>query len=73
MLVNTVHDSLMFDYIPDELEYLAGMIVDVMENIGKYAEVYYPHIDFSWLICPLKADVEIGTHYGAMDHYEVVR
>jgi len=69
MLVNTVHDSLVYDYHPAELDDLVDLAVDVMENITVYAKDYFPHIDFSWLTCPLKADVEVGTHYGAEEHY----
>lgn len=43
----------------------------VMENIKEYAKIYMPDIDFSWLICPLKADMDIGTHYGTMQELEV--
>jgi DNA polymerase-1 len=70
MMVNTVHDSLVIDAHPDEVEELVELGCDVMANIPTYAKTYMPHIDFSWLICPLKADVEIGTHYGSKIDYE---
>lgn len=73
MLVNTVHDSLVFDVHPDELSELAILTVDAMENVAELAKTYYPNVDFTWLTCPLKADVEVGTHYGAEEHYEVLK
>ena len=73
MLVNTVHDSIVFDVYPGELDSLVELCVDVMENVLLYAREYAHNINMDWLICPLKADVEVGTHYGAMDHYEVRR
>jgi hypothetical protein len=36
-----------------------------MENVATYAAQYAPGLDFSWLRTPLKADIEVGTHYGA--------
>jgi len=35
-----------------------------MENVKDYSKEYMPGIDWSWLIAPLQADVEVGTHYG---------
>ena len=66
---NTVHDSIMFDIYPGEVDIIAEASVDIMENISKHAAVHMPGIDFSWLISPLKADVEIGSHYGSLSKY----
>jgi uracil-DNA glycosylase family 4 len=70
MLVNTVHDSIVLDVHPDEIDEVAALCVDVMENIKHYASIYMPNVDFEWLICPLKADVDVGTHYGAYVDYK---
>lgn len=64
MMVNTVHDSLVIDYHPDELEAVSHLCVDVMENIPDYAKEFMPGISFKWLKVPLKADLDIGNHYG---------
>lgn len=64
MIVNTVHDSIVLDAPYDEISEVANLCVDVMEHIVDYAKEYFPNIDFSWLLSPLKADVEVGTHYG---------
>jgi len=70
MLVNTVHDSIVLDVPPEEIDTVAALCVDVMENIaGVYSKQYFPNVDFSWLRSPLKADVEIGTHYGVESSY----
>lgn len=72
MLVNTVHDSLVGDVYPGELDSFAELCVDVMENIKEYAAVYFPHMDFSWLKIPLEADIEVGSHYGALSPWEAL-
>jgi len=69
-LVNTVHDSIMFDVFPGELDHLCLMVKDVMENITTdYGSEYFPDLDFTWFTCPLVADFEVGTHYGSLGHY----
>lgn len=73
MIVNTVHDSIVIDVPADEVDSVAELCVEVMENIKSYAPEYFPNLDFTWLLSPLKADVSIGTHYGAeMDMKEWV-
>jgi len=69
--VNTVHDSIVLDVVPAELEDVAELCVDVMENIALYASEHMPHLDFSWLRAPLRADVDVGTHYGALESYDM--
>ena len=71
VLINTVHDSVLSDVYPGELEDLAELQADVMVNIVEYAKEYMPDIDMSWLICPLKVDVEVGDNYGSLEHYTV--
>jgi uracil-DNA glycosylase family 4 len=69
MLVNTVHDSIMLDCHPDEVLEVHDICVEVMENIATMAKHYMSEMDFSWLACPLRADVEIGRHYGTMQDF----
>ena len=68
--VNEVHDSIVLDVPNWEIQTVAEMCKDVMENIMVYAKDYFPDLDFSWLKSPLKADVELGTHYGTEIAYE---
>lgn len=68
--VNTVHDSLVIDYHPDERDELVALAQDVMENVVDYAKEWMPGLDFSWLKVPLVSDVEYGTHYGSYGFYE---
>ena len=68
--VNEVHDSIVLDVPNHEVDEVAVLCIDAMENIKDHAVDYFPDIDFSWLISPLKADVEVGTHYGAEIPYE---
>lgn len=70
MFVNTVHDSLVIDYHPDERDEIVKLSMDVMENVVDYAAEYMPGIDFSWLKVPLVADVDYGTHYGSYGFYQ---
>jgi len=72
MIVNTVHDSIVLDVPPGEISNIANLCVAVMEGIIDMAAFYAPGLDFSWLTCPLKVDVEIGTHYGAEEAYHTV-
>jgi DNA polymerase-1 len=65
-LVNTVHDSIVLDVPKKEILPVATLVKDVMENVKTYAKDYMPDIDMSWLKCPLKADVDVGSHYGAL-------
>lgn len=70
MFVNTVHDSLVIDYHPDERDEIVKLTTDVMENVVDYAAEYMPGLDFTWLQVPLKADVDYGTHYGSYGFYQ---
>jgi len=72
LMVNTVHDSIMFDVWPAELDDLIALCKDVMENLPTtYSHKYFPGLDFSWFTVPLKIDCETGSHYGSVKHYEV--
>jgi DNA polymerase-1 len=69
LLVNTVHDSLVVDAHPDEVDEMAELCKNTMNNVKELAKNYMPHVDFRWLVCPLKTDVAIGTHYGTEEDY----
>ena len=71
MLVNTVHDSVVLDVPPEEVNEVAAMVKYAMENIVEVYGKYFPRLDLSWMICPMKADAETGTHYGAEEKYNV--
>lgn len=70
LVINTVHDSILFDVYPGELEEVYKLCMDVLQNIVEYAAEYYSHIDLSWLTVPLEADAEEGQHYGSLKEYE---
>ncbi|MFA5035636.1 MAG: DNA polymerase [Candidatus Izemoplasmatales bacterium] len=63
-LINTVYDSVVIDCKKEVVVEVAELFKEIMENVIYWAGIYMPKIDFSWLICPLKADAEIGSHYG---------
>jgi DNA polymerase I-like protein with 3'-5' exonuclease and polymerase domains len=71
MLVNTVHDSLVADVHPKEIDAMAELCKSTMENVKELAKTYMPHVDFRWLSCPLKCDVAIGTHYGTEEDFGI--
>lgn len=70
LIINTVHDEIVFDVYPGELEALVEMGTDVMENLQYYAEEYFPDLDMTWIQVPLAADAEVGTHWGSMLKYK---
>lgn len=72
LMVNTVHDSIMFDVYPGELDDIAWTCKEVMENLPTvYGPQRFPRLDFSWFTVPLKVDLEAGSHYGMVKHYEL--
>jgi len=72
LMVNTVHDSIMFDVFPGELDDVAWLCKEVMENLPTvYGPEYFSELDFSWFIAPLRVDIEYGSHYGNMKHYKL--
>lgn len=67
LMVNTVHDSVMFDVYPGELSDLGELVKEVMEGmITYYGPIRFPGLDFSWFDVPLKVDIEVGSHYGSL-------
>ena len=69
-LMNTVHDSVVTDVVPEELDIVCHTQRMVMENIKDFAADYMPGIDLDWITVPLVADIEVGTHYGVLERYE---
>ena len=68
--VNEVHDSIVLDAPKREIHQVAELAKHCMENVNTLHKELMPGLSFDWLKCPLKADVEIGTHYGAEMPYE---
>ena len=69
MLINTVHDSIATDVYPGELDQIVSLQEDIMENLPRWSADYAPSLNLSWIICPLHVDVEVGSHYGTLEHY----
>jgi DNA polymerase-1 len=69
LMVNTVHDSTLFDTYPGELSNLYALVKDAMINVKEYSPIMFPNIDMSWLTVPLDADIEVGHHYGRIHSY----
>lgn len=59
-MVLQVHDSMVFDCLPHEVEQLSTMALDVFNSLPKLAKEY-----FGWdIIVPLTGDCEFGLDYG---------
>ncbi len=71
LMVNTVHDSVMFDVWPGELRNLAIQCRNVMESIVSIGFDRFPDLDFRWFTVPLAVDLEVGSHYGSLSHYYI--
>jgi len=56
-LVLTVHDSIVFSAVPEEVEALAMFLTDTVTSLER---------KFSWLTVPMKMDFEIGDRWGAL-------
>lgn len=59
IVVNTVHDSIVFDMKTEYVEESSPIILGIMEDISE--------LDF--MLCPLKVDVEVGDNYGELEDY----
>lgn len=70
-MVNTVHDQVMTDTPLYEVPLMAGLIKQTMEGLITTGPSWFPDIDLSWFTCPLKAEIEVGSHYGTLTEYHV--
>ena len=62
LLVNTVHDSIIFDAIESEVEELGRIAITTFNKIPEYALKY-----FNWKITvPITGEVEFGPSWGEM-------
>jgi DNA polymerase I-like protein with 3'-5' exonuclease and polymerase domains len=62
LLVNTVHDSIIFDAPEHEVEEIGTIALDVFKHIPQYVEQY-----FGWKITvPITGEVEYGPSWGEM-------
>jgi DNA polymerase I-like protein with 3'-5' exonuclease and polymerase domains len=60
----TVHDSLVFDYVKEELEELAKLCIKVFRALPQYIEQYY---GFKFNV-NLDGEFEFGPNYGKMEY-----
>ena len=68
MLVATVHDSIVVDVHPDEIEEVAQVVKYIMENVP--AEFLYTTLNGQRVRYPIEADVEIGHNYNDLVDYD---
>jgi len=68
-LIDNVYDSLLLDCPDEEVDEVAKLVSWTMENVKALAPLHFPGINMKWLVCPLKADVEIGDFYGSEEKW----
>lgn len=65
-IILTVHDSLVFDYVEEELERLNKLCLTVASSLPKYIESFF---GFKWTT-KIDAESEIGPNYGSLKGYD---
>jgi len=70
-VILTVHDSVIFDCHVDEVYDVAEIAKTIMENIMHLSDEVFPGIDWSWLKCPIRADLEAGFTWGSLVDFDV--
>ena len=68
MLVATVHDSIVVDVHPDEIEEVTQVVKYIMENVP--AEFLYTNLNGQRVRYPIEADIEIGHNYNDLVDYD---
>ena len=58
----TVHDSIVFDAVKEEIKILYKICMDVFNNLPKYISQYW---GYKWEV-PITGEIEIGKNYGNM-------
>ena len=66
----TVHDSIVFDVVRDELVGVSQLAKEIMENLPAYAETVLPGLDWEWLRVPILADFESGRSWGSLVSFD---
>lgn len=66
-LVNVVHDSIIADVHPSELEIMQELFKYNMQNLPtvQKEEGYFPDIPLDWLKLQMKTGVDVQTYYGS--------
>jgi DNA polymerase I-like protein with 3'-5' exonuclease and polymerase domains len=62
----TVHDSIIVDCVPEEVEEVLRVGHEIMEGIRTQSLEILPAVDWSWLSVPILADAKIGRTWGKM-------
>jgi DNA polymerase-1 len=66
-MILTVHDSIVFDYIEEELPILAKLCSEVANNLHTYMANYF---GIKWYT-NLAGEIEIGKNYGKLKKFDV--
>lgn len=66
LLVNTVHDSVLVDTVPENLEEVCKLLKETMESVPKLIQQYYG-IHFN---VPVKCDIEYGNNWGEKEEWK---
>lgn len=65
LMILTVHDSIVFDIVKEELPALSTLCLKACEQLPTYIENYY---GFTFNV-PLEGEFEIGKNYGELEEY----
>jgi len=65
-VILTVHDSIIFDCHVDEFMEVSVLAKEIMETIDKRSDLIMPGIDWSWLKCPIVAELDVGANWGSL-------
>jgi DNA polymerase I-like protein with 3'-5' exonuclease and polymerase domains len=69
-VILTVHDSIVFDCHVDEFMEVSLLAKEIMENIDKLSDQILPGLDWSWLKCPIVAELDVGANWGSTVAFE---
>jgi len=70
LIILTVHDSLVFDCLVDEVLEVATIAKQIMENLPSLSEGVLPGIDWKWLKVPIVAEMEMGYTWGHLVEFD---
>lgn len=67
LLINTVHDSMVFDVKPEYVAPLHNLVMPILNNTNAYIEAAF---DIK-LAVPIKADCKLGKNWMDMEDYQI--
>lgn len=69
-MILTVHDSIVFDCVIDEVLEVAKLAKEIMESLPERSDAVLPGLDWKWLKCPIVAECEVGKSWGTLVEFD---